>query len=119
MKWLLALPKLLLREPKRGGKGKGTGEVGRRFTAAREGDWGQLLELLARDEAAEKRRRLKNKREKARGQEEVDPVREKAKLRKTVLAKVSRGEVSTARRLAISPGVASMDQVARETMEAK
>ena len=50
----------------------------------------------------------------------MDPVREKAKLRKTVLAKVSRGEVGTARRLAISPGVASMeDPVVRETMKSK
>ena len=52
------------------------------------------------------------KREKARGQEEVDPVKEKAKLRKTVLAKVSCGEAGTGRRLAISP-------VVRETMKSK
>jgi len=58
LKWFLALPKLLLREPKRGGKkGQGTGEVQARFESVREGNWGTLLTLLRRDEELERRRR--------------------------------------------------------------
>ena len=118
LKWLLAVAKLLLREPRRGGKGKGTGEVASRFTAVREGNWGHLIQLLQRDEEAERRRRLARRR---RGRREVvDPTEEKAKKRKTVLAKTSRGQVGQARRLAISSGVASMqDPVVRDTMQAK
>ena len=118
LKWLLALAKLLLREPRRGGKGKGTGEVAARFTAVREGNWGHLFQLLQRDEEAERRRRAGRRRR--RGGEVVDPTEEKAKRRKTVLAKTSRGQVGQARRLALSSGVASMqDPVVRATMQAK
>ena len=56
LKWFLALPKLLLREPKRGGqKGQGTGEVAARFESVREGNWGNLLVLLKKDEDLEQR----------------------------------------------------------------
>ena len=55
LKWFFALPKLLLREPKRGGKGKGTGEVSARFSALQEENWGLLLQLLLWDEEADKR----------------------------------------------------------------
>ena len=47
LKWFLALPKLLLREPKRGGrKGQGTGELSARFEAIRTDNWGKLLVFL-------------------------------------------------------------------------
>ena len=58
LKWFLALPKLLLREPKRGGrKGQGTGELSARFEAVRTENWGQLLVFLKKDEELERKRR--------------------------------------------------------------
>ena len=121
LKLLLALPKLLLRETSRGGKGKGWGEIAARFTALREENWGLLLELLQRDQEKEQRRRVLRRRRRSRGQEEVVEIEvQKAKKKKTVLAKVSRGQVGQARRLAISPGLASMeDPVVRTTMLSK
>ena len=62
MKWLLALPKLLLRQPRRGGeRGQGSGEVAARFEAVRQSSWGSLLPPLHRDEVAEKKRRDRKK----------------------------------------------------------
>ena len=117
MKWYFALPKLLLRETRRGGKGKGNAEVAARFAAVREDNWGELLQLLARDEEAERRRRAANGR---RRRVEGDPDEEKAKLSKTVLCKISRGQVGQARRLAVSPGVARMSDLGvKETMQTK
>jgi hypothetical protein len=121
LKWLLVLPKLLLREPRRGGQGKGWGEVAARFTAVREENWGLLLKMLEKDEGIERRRREVRRRTRAQGQEqEYDKEEVKAKMRKTVLAKLSRGEVGRARRLAVSPGVANMeDPAVKATMLSK
>ena len=58
LKWLLAMGKLLLREPRRAyRKGKGTGELSKKFEALQKGNWGTLLSLCLRDEDIESRRR--------------------------------------------------------------
>ena len=101
LKWLLALPKLLLREPKRGGrKGQGTGELSARFEAVRTENWGLLLVFLKKDEESERKRRDN------RGTADVprNPLQEKARTRKTVLSLISRGQVGKARRRIISHG---------------
>ena len=65
LKWFLALPKLLLRELRRGGQqGQGTGEISSKFEALREGNWGTLLQLLRRDEEVERMRRESTGKEK-------------------------------------------------------
>ena len=106
LKWLLLLPKLLLRKPSRGGqRGQGSGEISSRFEAVRERNWGSLLPSLEKDEKAERQRREKNSRRERR---DVDAVRQEAQLRKTVLGLVSKGLVGRARRLATSFGLADM-----------
>ena len=113
IKWFLALPKLLLREPKRGGrKGQGTGELAARFESVREGNWGLLLTLFQRDFDLETRRKSRSSRETT-----EDPIKTKARLRKTALSLISRGQVGRARRRIISHGVASMsDPVVKSAM---
>ena len=108
LKWLLILPKLLLREPNRGGgRGQGSGEVGRRFEALRERDWAQLLVLLKQDEEAELRRKgRRNDAGRPRGEQEEG--KEEAKRLKTALSLIRRGQVGRARRRAGTNGVANM-----------
>ena len=117
LKWLLAIPKLLLREPRRGGrKGQGTGELSARFEAVRTENWGLLLVFLKKDEECERKRRHN------RGTADIpsNPLQEKAKTRKTVLSLISRGHVGKARRRIISHGVASMSNPAvMSAMQAK
>ena len=104
LKWLLALPKLLLREPRRGGqRGQGSGEVASRFEAVRESSWGSLLLPLRQEEEKERARRERRDR-----RQEDEPGRTEAQLRKTVLSMVSRGQVGKARRRVTSHGVADM-----------
>ena len=106
LKWLLLLPKLLLRKPSRGGqRGQGSGEISSRFEAVRERNWGALLPSLGKDEKAERQRREKRSRK---GRGGVDAAGKEAKLRKTVLGLVSRGLVGRARRMATSHGLADM-----------
>ena len=106
LKWLLALPKLLLRKPRRGGqRGQCSGELASRFEAVRERSWGSLLKPLKQDEDAERRRRGRRVRN---GRTDIDAQKEKAQLRKAVLGLVSRGMVGKARRLATSHGLADM-----------
>ena len=117
LKWMLVLGKLLLREPRRGGRrGQGSGELAARFEMVREGNWGGLLPLLKRDEDAEKRRKDSSRRTRV----VPDPAKEKAIRRKTVLALISRGKVGMARRRVTSNGLASMaDPVVKRTMQEK
>ena len=105
LKWLLALPKLLLREPRRNRGKKSSGEMNSRFEAVREGRWGSLLPFLERDQVAEMRRMEAIRR---RGTKKEQPAEVRAKLRKTVLSQISRGQVGKARRTARSSGVASL-----------
>ena len=108
MKWLLALPKLLLRQPRRGGeRGQGSGELAARFEAVRQSSWGTLLPLLHRDEVAEKKRRDRKKQQVVR--EEMDPAEAEARLRKTVLSLVRRGQVGRARRRVGSYGIGTSE----------
>ena len=119
MKWLLALPKLLLRQPRRGGeRGQGSGEVAARFQAVQQSSWGSLLPPLQRDEVAEKKRRDRKKQQV--GREEIDPAQEEARLRKTVLSLVRRGQVGRARRRVASYGIADMaNPTVREAVKEK
>ena len=72
LKWLLILPKILLRQPRRGGeRGQGSGELAARFQAVQQGSWGSLLPPLQRDELSEDKRRERRKQQVGR---EVDPV---------------------------------------------
>ena len=118
LKWLLILPKILLRQPRRGGeRGQGSGELAARFQAVQQGSWGSLLPPLQRDELAEDKRRERRKQRVGR---EVDPVAEEEKLRKTVLSLVQRGQVGRARRRVASFGVADMgNPTVREAVKAK
>ena len=110
LKWLLVLPKLLLRKPRRGGqRGQGSGQISSRFEAVRERNWGSLLPGLEKDEDTERQRRRKSSR---RARDGVDNARQEAQLRKTVLELVSRGMVGRARRLATSHGLADMSNPA-------
>ena len=82
LKWLLALGKLLLREPRRGyRKGKRTKKLSGRFEALREGNCGTLLSLCRRDEEIESRRREAKKHE---VKEAQDPAIAQGQLRKTM-----------------------------------
>ena len=107
LKWLLALPKLLLRQPRRGGeRGQGSGEVAARFEAVQQSSWGSLLPALHRDEMAERKR--KDRRRRQVGRQNADPAEEESKLRKTVLSLVRRGQVGRARRRVASFGIADI-----------
>ena len=119
IKWMLALPKLLLRQPRRGGeRGQGSGEVAARFEAVQQSSWGSLLPPLHRDEVAEKKRR--DRKRQLVGREDLDPAEEEARLRKTVLALVRRGQVGRARRRVTSYGIADMaNPTVREAVKAK
>ena len=124
LKWLLALPKLLLREPRRGGeRGQGSGELAARFEAVQQASWGSLLPLLRRDEEAVRKRRDKRRqgdRRIRRQEEHIDPVEAEAKLRKTVLSLIGKGQVGRARRRVVSFGVADIgDPVVREAVKTK
>ena len=116
LKWFLISAQVFLRVPKRGGKkSQGFGEIASRFDCFVRGDWGSLLAMLARDKAALTQRRGR-KRQKGRG----DPSQESAKLRKTVLAFLSRGQVGRAVRRICSHGMASMeDPVVRAALQSK
>ena len=116
LKWLLALPKLLLREPKRAGqRGQGSGELAQRFEAVREGSWGSLLLPLRQEEERERRRRGRRG-----GRQEAGPGHTEAQLRKTVLSMVARGQVGRARRRVTSHGLAdTSDPLVRAAVLAK
>ena len=116
LKWFLALPKLLLRAPKRGGKkGQGTGELAARFEAVRIGNWGLLLQFLKKDEETYLRRQANRSTETP-----LNSIEEKAKLRKVALTLISKGQVGRARRRIVSHGVAPMSNtVVKDAMQSK
>ena len=119
LKWLLALPKLLLRQPRRGGeKGQGAGEVAARFEAVQQASWGSLLPLLLRDESAAQRRR--ERKELQAGKAQPDPAETEARLRKSVLYLVRCGQVGKARRRVASFGIADItNPLVEEAVKAK
>ena len=115
LKWFLAAAQIFFREPKRGGKkGQSNGQISLRFDCLVRGDWGSLLTQLQADKvaAATSQRRKKRK-------EENDALSD-ARLRKTVLAMLARGQVGRAVRRICSNGVASMgDPAVRAALQAK
>ena len=106
LKWFLIAPQALLREPKRGGKkGQIFSALNARFDCISRGDFGTILALLDSDRTAARQRRTRGRRE----QREEDVTTARAKLRKTVLSLLKRGQVSRAVRRICSHGIASMD----------
>ena len=104
LKWFLVAAQLFFREPKRGGKkGQSNGKIAFRFDCLGRGDWGSLLSQLVADRAAAAGRQPVRKRK-----EIDDPAISAARLRKTVLSMLARGQVGRAVRRICSNGVASL-----------
>ena len=104
LKWFLVAAQLFFREPKRGGKkGQSNGKIAFRFDCLGRGDWGSLLFQLVADRAAAAGRQPVRKRK-----ERDDPAISAARLRKTVLSMLARGQVGRAVRRICSNGVASL-----------
>ena len=103
---------LFFREPKRGGKkGQSNGKMAYRLNCLSRGDWGSLLSQLQADKAAAAGRQTVRKR-----RERDDPVTSAAKLRKTILSMLARGQVGRI----CSNEVASLeDPAVREALQAK
>ena len=106
LKWFLISAQVLFREPKRGGtRGQSNGHLTARFDCLINGDWGSLLSLWKADKRASDLRQGRG-----RGRQRAeDPALSAAKLRKTVLAMLARGQVGRAVRRICSNGVPSMD----------
>ena len=106
LKWFLVCAQVFFREPKRGGKkGQSNGHLAARFDCLIRGDWGSLLALWKADKDSLESRNINPRR----GQRIEDPAVSAAKVRKTVLAMLARGQVGRAVRRICSNGVASMD----------
>ena len=118
LKWFLLSAQILLRESKRGGKkGQGTGEVAARFDCLVRGEWGALVAMWESDRAAMRQR---NGARRTHRRVEEDPAVMNARLRKTVLAMLARGQIGRAVRRICSNGVASMDDpLVRAALQAK
>ena len=120
LKWFLVAPQAFLREPRRGGKkGQSNSAISARFDSIVRDDWGTVLALLQADKAALKQRdRVRNRR---RNREDAeDESASDAKLRKTVLALLKRGQISRAVRRICSHGLANTDDPAiRAALQAK
>ena len=103
---------LFFREPKRGGKkGQSNGKMAYRLNCLGRGDWGSLVSQLQADKAAAAGRQTVRKR-----RERDDPVTSAAKLRKTILSMLARGQVGRI----CSNEVASLeDPAVREALQAK
>ena len=93
LKWFLLTAQVFFREPKRGGKkGQSNGHLAARFDCLMRGDWGSLLDLWKADkEALESRQGNRRRTQRA-----EDPAVSAAKLRKTVLNMLARGQVGRA-----------------------
>ena len=117
LKWFLASAQVFFREPKRGGKkGQSNGQIALRFDCLTRGDWGSLVTQLVSDKAVQ----TGTGRQATRKVKQRDPATETAKLRKTVLAMLSRGQIGRAVRRICSHGVASMsDPAVREVLQSK
>ena len=117
LKWFLFSAQVFLREPKRGGtRGQSNGHLAARFDCLLRGDWGSLLALWVADKSALESRQGKARR----GQNKDDPALSNAKLRKTALAMLARGQVGRAVRRICSDGVASLgDPAVRAALQTK
>ena len=105
LKWFLIAPQAFLREPKRGGKkGQIFSALNARFDCVARGDFGTILALLESDKAAARQRRGRARRDQG-----EDDITAKAKLRKTVLSLLKRGQIGRAVRRICSNGIANMD----------
>ena len=105
LKWWLLSPQVFLREPKRGGrKGQGNSSVNARFDCLVNGDWGHLLTLLQADKLGKDTKRSGPR------QNEQESSQQ-ARLRKTVLTLLARGQVGRAVRRITSHGVASHEEL--------
>ena len=113
LKWFLIAPQAFLREPRRGGKrGQSNSAISARFDSVLRDDWGTVLTLLEADRAALKQRDVGRGRRRNRREPEVDETVSDAKLRKTVLALLKRGQISRAVRRICSFGLANTDDPA-------
>ena len=105
LKWFLVSAQIFFREPKRGGKkGQSNAQIASRFDCFSRGDWGTLVTLLEYDRTAAANKQPTKNRNRS-----EDTNLTAAKLRKTVLAMLSRGQVGRAVRRICSNGVASME----------
>ena len=104
LKWFLIAPQAFLREPKRGGKkGQIFSALNTRFDCVVRGDFGSILQLLESDKLAARHNRGRVRR----GAD--DDTTARAKLRKTILSLLKRGQIGRAVRRICSHGIASMD----------
>ena len=100
LKWLLIIPKALLRTAKRGGKA-GKGLLAKRFNCLARGDWGGLLSLLesdCKDEAQDRKRRNPNQKREALEQK-----------RKNAMLLLKKGLISKAVRRINSHGIGNLE----------
>ena len=103
-------PQAFLREPRRGGKkSQSNSAVSARFDSVLRDDWGSVLALLRADIAATKQRDRARGRRRNRREDDEDESAASAKLRKTVLALLKRGQISRAVRRICSHGLANAD----------
>ena len=111
LKWFLIAPQAFLREPRRGGKkGQSSSAVSARFDSVVRDDWGTVLALLQADRTALKQREgARGRRDRRETGDIENETTTDAKLRKTVLALLKRGQVSRAVRRICSNGLASLD----------
>ena len=110
LKWFLIAPQAFLREPRRGGKkSQSNSAVSARFDSVLRDDWGSVLALLQADIAATKQRDRARGRRRNRREDDEDESAASAKLRKTVLALLKRGQISRAVRRICSHGLANAD----------
>ena len=109
LKWFLIAPQAFLREPRRGGKkSQSNSVITARFDSVMRDDWGTVLALLQADRAA-LRQREGGRRGAGASRRGEDEATTAAKLRKTVLALLKRGQISRAVRRICSHGLASAD----------
>ena len=104
LKWLLILPKALLRTAKRGGKA-GKGLLAKRFNCLVRGDWGSLLVLLesdCKDESLEFKKRKNMQHGQPTEAAELERKRKNAML-------LSKGLISKAVRCINSYGIGNLD----------
>ena len=114
LKWFLLSSQVFLREPKRGGrKGQSNGELAARFDCVVRGDWGTLITLLQSAKAVHRQSNTSGQRQL---RDEEGSVQANAKLRKTVLGMLSRGQVGRAVRRLCSHGVGSVEDPAVKTV---
>ena len=117
LKWFLVSAQVFFREPKRGGKkGQSNAQIALRFDCLARGDWGSLLTQLRYDKETGSDRQPARRAQKR----DEDAAAVNAKLRKTVLAMLARGQIGRAVRRICSNGVANMaDPDVRAALQSK